>query len=164
MNLSKLLKELEKIENQLPYQTFVNDGVKDRIDASFYFDKTNGKGYLEVIFGPLCVGPPGFAHGGAIASVLDESMGATAWLNGNKVMTMKLEVGYLRPVVLNTKILGEFYIEKVYGKNVELIGKLISENEKITYAESKGIFRIVDNKKFENIDGLDSAFRKILNN
>lgn len=148
--IKEILKKLDKVDNQLQYKTFVSDGIKDRINANFYFDKKNGKGYLEVIFGNLCVGPPGFVHGGAIASVFDESMGATAWLNAYKVITAKLEVYYLKIIPLNTKIFGEFTIENFYGKTVGITGRLVSNDEKITYAKSKGIFVVVDWRKFEN--------------
>lgn len=148
--IKEILKKLDKVDNQLPYKTYVSDGNKDRIDASFYFDEKNGKGYLEVIFGSACIGPPGFAHGGAIASVFDESMGGTAWLNGHKVMTIKLEISYLKPIPLNKKILGELSLEKIHNKNVEISGRLISEDEETTFAKSNGIFRIVNFNKFIN--------------
>jgi hypothetical protein len=66
VSIKDIIKKLQKIENQLPYNTFVSDGNNNRINTSFYFDKDSKSGYLEVIFGDLCIGPPGFAHGGAI--------------------------------------------------------------------------------------------------
>jgi acyl-coenzyme A thioesterase PaaI-like protein len=160
MNIRNIVKKLERIENQLPYNTFVSDNNKNRINSSFYFDKNSKTSYVEVIFGDLCIGPPGFAHGGAIASVFDEGMGATAWLNAHKVMTAKLEVSYLKPVPLNTKIFGEFSIESFHCKTVEIIGKLVSNDEKITYAISKGIFVVVDLKKFKKQLNINSSLKK----
>lgn len=160
MNIKDTVKKLQKIENQLPYNTFVSDGNNDRINVSFYFDKNSKTGYLEVIFGDLCIGPPGFAHGGAIASVFDEGMGAAAWLNAHKVMTAKLEVSYLKPIPLNTKILGEFSIENFHSKTVEISGRLVSEDEETIYAKSNGIFVVVDSKKFKNQLNKDVSFNK----
>lgn len=148
--IKEILKKLDKVDNQLPYNTYVSDGNKERINATFYFDKRNGKGYLEVIFGSLCIGPPGCAHGGAIASVIDEAMGGTVWLNGYTVMTAKLEITYLNPVPLTTLILGEFFLVKVQNKIIEIVGKLISEDEKIEYAKSRGVFVVVDYNKLKN--------------
>jgi len=150
MIIKDFIKKLQKIENQLPYNTFVSDGNNNRINTSFYFDNDSKRGYLEVIFGDLCIGPPGFAHGGAIASAFDEAMGATAWLNAHKVMTAKLEINYLKPVPLNTKILGEFSIVNFQGRKVKIGGKLVSEDEETLFAAANGIFVVVDLKKFEN--------------
>jgi len=144
MDIKEIIKDLEKVENQLPYKTFVNDGNKQRIDGCFYFNKTTEKGYLGVVFGDLCQGPPEFVHGGAIASLMDESMGALAWMNDYKVMTAKLEVRYLRPIPLNIKLYGELSIEHIHGKTVIIKGRLISGDEKITFAKSQGLFSMVD--------------------
>ncbi|MBU2493229.1 MAG: PaaI family thioesterase [Bacteroidetes bacterium] len=160
MSIKDIVKKLQKIENQLPYNTFVSDGNNNRINTSFYFDKDSKSGYLEVIFGDLCIGPPGFAHGGAIASVFDEAMGVTAWLNAHKVMTAKLEINYLKPVPLNTKILGEFSIENIKGRTVKIGGRLVSEDEGTLFAAANGIFVVVNAKKFENKLNQDASFNK----
>eukprot|EP00053_Salpingoeca_punica_P026785 m.226360 g.226360 ORF g.226360 m.226360 type:complete len:159 (+) comp90632_c0_seq1:62-538(+) len=41
-----------------------------------------GKAY----FGHACEGPPGLAHGGSQAAVLDEAMGTVVWVNGGRVL------------------------------------------------------------------------------
>ena len=43
-------------------------------------------------------GPPLHVHGGYLATLLDEAMGASAWLNGHPVLTHKLNVEYRKPV------------------------------------------------------------------
>jgi uncharacterized protein (TIGR00369 family) len=45
-------------------------------------------------------GPPGHAHGGASAAVLDEAMGAAVWRAGHNVAVVNLEINYHRPVPL----------------------------------------------------------------
>lgn len=159
MRIKDIIKRSQKIKNQLPYNTFVSDGNNNRINTSFYFDKDSKSGYIEVIFGDLCIGPPGFAHGGAIASVFDEAMGATAWLNTHKVMTAKLEVNYLKPVPLNTKILGEFSIVNLQGRRVKIGGRLLSEDEETIFTTANGIFVVVDLMKFENQLNQDASDR-----
>lgn len=161
MSIKDIIKKSQNIENQLPYNTFVSDGNNNRINTNYYFDKNSKRGYLEVIFGDLCIGPPGFAHGGAIASVFDEAMGATAWLNGHKVMTAKLQINFLQPIPLNTKMLGKFSVESFKGKTVKILGRLVSEDEKILFAESNGIFVVVDWMKFETRLKQDSYSNKL---
>ena len=43
-------------------------------------------------------GPPGYLHGGIIATLLDEAMSKAVRARGMMAMTRKLEVEYLRPV------------------------------------------------------------------
>ena len=45
-------------------------------------------------------GPPGYAHGGCSAALLDEAMGAAIWLAGHNVAVVKLELNYQHPLPL----------------------------------------------------------------
>jgi uncharacterized protein (TIGR00369 family) len=47
------------------------------------------------------VGPPGHAHGGIIATLLDEAMSKSNRARGILAMTRHIEVDYLRPVPLS---------------------------------------------------------------
>jgi uncharacterized protein (TIGR00369 family) len=49
-------------------------------------------------------GPPGYAHGGASAAVLDEAMGLVVWTAGLKVAAVNLEINYHKPVPLNQSL------------------------------------------------------------
>ena len=46
-------------------------------------------------------GPPGLAHGGFCASILDEAMGGIVWLSGNMALAARLDFRYHAPVKLN---------------------------------------------------------------
>ena len=148
-DLSEHIKLLKKVDKTNKPVTFVSDGNKDRINVSYYFSDESEVHYIEVLFGKYCNGPPGFVHGGAISSVLDEAMGAIAWMNGYKVMTAKLEVKFLNPIPLNEKIYGKISLKSFRDKIVNMTGELVSTNEEITFAKSIGIFIIVDFTKFK---------------
>jgi uncharacterized protein (TIGR00369 family) len=45
-------------------------------------------------------GPPGYAHGGASAAILDEAMGLAVWAAGLKVAAVNLEINYHKPAPL----------------------------------------------------------------
>ncbi len=49
-------------------------------------------------------GPPGYAHGGASAALLDEAMGTAVWAAGHQVVAVNLEVAYQKPVPLDQSI------------------------------------------------------------
>lgn len=49
-------------------------------------------------------GPPGLAHGGASAALLDEAMGAAVWLAGHQVAAVNLNVDFRKPLPLGQKV------------------------------------------------------------
>jgi uncharacterized protein (TIGR00369 family) len=52
-------------------------------------------------------GPPGHAHGGASAAILDEAMGLVVWAAGLKVAAVNLEINYHKPVPLGAPLMLE---------------------------------------------------------
>jgi acyl-coenzyme A thioesterase PaaI-like protein len=46
-------------------------------------------------------GPPGHAHGGASAAILDEAMGLVVWAAGLRVAAVNLEINYHKPLPLH---------------------------------------------------------------
>jgi acyl-coenzyme A thioesterase PaaI-like protein len=50
-------------------------------------------------------GPPGHAHGGIVATILDEAMGKVNKLYGLIALTRRMEIDYLRPVPLRVPLL-----------------------------------------------------------
>ena len=46
-------------------------------------------------------GPPGYCHGGIIATILDEAMGKVNKIREVIAMTAQMKIDYLRPVPLN---------------------------------------------------------------
>lgn len=83
-------------------------------------------------------GPPGFAHGGALAAVLDEAMGMAVWGHGHRVVAVQLEVEYHRPVPLNTPVFVKAWITDRGRWGIRTEGRL-TVNGKIA-AVSRGIY------------------------
>ena len=49
-------------------------------------------------------GPPGHAHGGSMAALLDEAMGAAAWIRRTHLVAAKLELQFRHPVPLGVNV------------------------------------------------------------
>ena len=62
------------------------------------------------------VGPPGHAHGGIIATILDEAMGKVNKLHNVIALTSRMEVNYIRPVPLFTPLIVEGWEVRVHGR------------------------------------------------
>jgi uncharacterized protein (TIGR00369 family) len=84
-------------------------------------------------------GPPGFAHGGASAGLLDEAMGSAVWASGYQVVAVNLQVNYLKPVPLNHTIQVYARIEKTEGRAIHVDSSISLEDGTIMVT-GHGIF------------------------
>ncbi len=69
-------------------------------------------------------GPPGHAHGGASAAILDEVMGAAVWYAGYTVAAAKLEVNYRKPVPLGQPLSTRGSITRRSGRKIYTCGEI----------------------------------------
>lgn len=69
-------------------------------------------------------GPPGHAHGGLSAAVLDEVMGVAVWYAGYIVAAAKIEVNYRKPVPLGQCITTKGYITRRSGRKIYARGEI----------------------------------------
>ncbi len=61
-------------------------------------------------------GPPGHAHGGIIATILDEAMGKVNKLRSVIALTSRMQVEYLKPVPLGKPLVVESWEMRVRGR------------------------------------------------
>ena len=118
-------------------QFLVSTPEDGRVMVRYYRDADDAL-IGRVWFGPRAEGPPGHAHGGAIAAVLDEIMGGAAWLAGHPVMTMSMSVRYRQPVPLKRVFTLRGRVERVDGRKVHMIGEL--RDGETVYDTSTGVF------------------------
>ena len=77
----------------------------------------------EVILTVAQQGPPGYAHGGASAALLDEAMGMAVWLAGHRVVSVHVEADYRKPVPL--------------GQPVRVVGRMVGKSGRRVRAEGQ---------------------------
>ena len=107
----------------------------------------------EVVFGPAFEGPPGHAHGGWVAGILDHLMGMTHVKTGRPGMTSGLSVRYLKPTPLNTKIHVNAETTEIDERRTEVTASM-RVGDTLT-ATAEAIFVRVDAAKF-GLDAEDS--------
>ncbi|CAM8623556.1 PaaI_thioesterase domain containing protein [Acidimicrobiia bacterium] len=83
-------------------------------------------------------GPPGMVHGGIIALVFDELLGATNVCHGLGGFTGTLSIRYERPTPIETDLVLEAWIDRTEGRKVFTVGT-ITFNGEVT-ARAEGIF------------------------
>lgn len=72
----------------------------------------------RVEFGPAYEGPPGCVHGGYVAAVFDELLGATQSLSGSQGMTAHLGVDYRSPTPLGVELVVRGWLERTEGRKI----------------------------------------------
>jgi acyl-coenzyme A thioesterase PaaI-like protein len=103
----------------------------------------------SVRFGAAYEGPPGCVHGGYIAGVFDEALGAAQTYSGWPGMTGTLTVWYRSPTPLHTdlRITGEYV--RTEGRRIYTTGSLWAGDR--LCAEAEGIFVSVDASRFASL-------------
>lgn len=86
-------------------------------------------------------GPPGYAHGGVLASLLDEAMSAAAWLAGYSVVAVHLDFDYRRAVPIGAAIVIEGAVTGTEGDDARKVftnGTILLEG--VPAVSGSGIF------------------------
>ena len=89
------------------------------------------------------VGPPALAHGGIIATILDEAMGKVNKLHNIVCLTSTMEVTYLKPVPLFKPLIVEGWEERVRGREHYRAAEIRNPEGEVL-ASSKGKFIEID--------------------
>ena len=84
-------------------------------------------------------GPPGYVHGGIIATLLDEAMSKAVRVRGHTAMTRQMDVEYLRPVPSGAPIRIEARLVRSEGRKHWTEAKILNAH-KVTLAAGKGLF------------------------
>ena len=95
-------------------------------------------------------GPPGHAHGGVIATLLDEAMSKANRQFGVLAMTRQMEVEYLRPVPLGTRLLLTGRHAGAEGRKHRCEAELANEAGDVL-ARGKALFIEVDRKMLRKV-------------
>jgi acyl-coenzyme A thioesterase PaaI-like protein len=130
-------------------QAFVaGDPNEDRIRVRYYCRPQDNCVVGTVWFGRAAMGPPGHVHGGAMAAVLDEAMGAVVWQAGHIAVAGKLSFKYKAMMELESSLRLETEIVKKQGKLITTTGRLF-DLEGTTYVTAEGLFVEVDRERFK---------------
>ena len=114
--------------------TFMQDNEKKRIVGRF-------------VLGARYQGGAGMAHGGIIATLLDEAMGKVCRFREVRAVTAELSVEYLKPVSVQKEIIVEGWEEaEQQGRNLFHVGEIRNLAGDIL-ARGKARFVVIGNAK-----------------
>ena len=106
-------------------------------------------------------GAPGFAHGGAIATILDDALGSLLVVTRMPAVTVRLEIDYRRPAFIGRPYTVEAWIERREDRKLYFAGNLREEAGMV--AEAHGLFLRVDVEHFlQGADRMAPSWRRDL--
>jgi acyl-coenzyme A thioesterase PaaI-like protein len=91
-------------------------------------------------------GAPGYVHGGAISTILDDALGTLLYVTKTPAVTAKLEVDFRSPAFIDRTYDVEAWIGDRDGRKLHLHGQM-REGERLV-AEGYALFIVVDAEHF----------------
>ena len=119
------------------------DPEGDTLRVAYFRRENDGRLMGRAWFGPGTAGPPGHAHGGAVAAVLDEAMGAAAWMAGHISLAASLHTDFRAMLPLGTDATLEAWVERHEGRKVWTRGALRGDDGRL-FAEANALFIRLD--------------------
>ena len=110
------------------------DPEGNRFRVRYYRDEEQQLN-ARIWFGPEVEGPPGNAHGGSMAAVLDEVLGLAAWAAGYPIVVGNLNVSFRNLLPLQKVVTVESRVVSAEGRKVTVHGRIFCEQT--VYAEGE---------------------------
>ena len=110
----------------------------EAMGAQFYLLE-DGTVTADFTIGDAQQGPPGYAHGGVLASLLDEAMGGASWSAGNRTLSVHLGFDYKRPVPVGERIHISGKVDGREGRKVFTSGTILLADGSVAVS-GNGIF------------------------
>ncbi|XP_018424847.1 PREDICTED: acyl-coenzyme A thioesterase THEM4 [Nanorana parkeri] len=121
---------------------FTRNIDKDGVGFEYCMFYNKAEKRIVCIFqpGPYLEGPPGYTHGGCIATIIDITAGTGAVYSCGSVLTANLNVNYRNPIPLGSTVIIDSRVEKEEGRKVYLSCQIRSHDDAVLHNEATGLF------------------------
>lgn len=142
-------------------RSFVSGDIDgDRLRIWYFLRDEDAMLCAKVWFGIGAEGPPGHAHGGSMAAVLDEAMGFASWVAGHPVVAATITVNFRHKLPLETVFRVEAWVEQVENKKVITKGRIFDPETERVFSDAEGIFIKQPIEKFGNMPAMPAEGEK----
>jgi uncharacterized protein (TIGR00369 family) len=118
------------------------EGNPEGLKLKFHYDPEQLIAKTELRIASKYQGATGFAHGGIIATLLDEAMAKANGLAGIRAVTLKISVSYRKMVPLKQRLTLTGWRTLRKGRKLYLRSELRDQHETLL-AEARGLFLTV---------------------
>ena len=123
-----------------------DSGAEPRLRLQLFKRTKDNSVVGQVWFGPKAGGPPGHAHGGATAYVMDEVMGAAAWLNKRPCVAAELSINYRKMLPLQENMRVEAWVVKKESKKIYVESHIKNSKDQVIVTASATLVSISKDK------------------
>jgi len=127
----------------------IGDQSEDRLKVKYYFRESDHRFFGKVFFGKATQGPPGHAHGGSMAAVLDEAMGFAAWISGQTVVAANISVNHIEMLPVNSVVTVEAWVKTIEGRKVTTKARIYIDD--VVFSTAEGLFINIPADRFGDI-------------
>lgn len=127
---------------------------------TFEQDNANRKITGRFVLGERYQGGGGMAHGGIIATLLDEAMGKVCRFREVRAVTAELSVEYLKPISVQHEIIVEAFEQEQKGRNLFHVGEIRNLAGEVL-ARGKGRFVIVGQSESRQVENRPAEQRSL---
>ena len=120
--------------------------IRDGMRLEFSLDEAARQAICHFNLSRRYTGPPGHAHGGIIATILDEAMGKVNKFRNVLALTSSMEIKYFKPVPLGQPLTVTGYEQSVEGRKHINIAEISNDKDEVL-ARSTGTFIAIDPEK-----------------
>jgi uncharacterized protein (TIGR00369 family) len=118
----------------------------DGMHLKFALDRERKRFVSHFRLNKRFTGPPGYCHGGIIATILDDAMSKLNKLRDVIAATSQLTIEYLRPVPLHAPLTVESRELNKRGRRLTHSAEILDQKGSVL-ARGRGVFVIIDAKK-----------------
>lgn len=118
----------------------------DGMHLKFFLDEAQRHAVCKFKLSRKYTGPPGHAHGGIIATILDEAMGKVNRFRNVLALTSAMDIRYLKPVPLGKVLTVTGFEQSVEGRKHTNVAEISNEHG-VVLARSTGTFIAIDPEK-----------------
>jgi uncharacterized protein (TIGR00369 family) len=115
----------------------------DGLRLKFFYDEPHRRFVCKFRLSRRFTGPPKHAHGGIIATILDEAMGKVNKIRHVVALTRAMEVHFLKPVPLNQTLTVESHEVRVRGRKHINAAEILNDRRE-GLASSRATFIAID--------------------
>ncbi len=135
------LSEADWLNDHTDFQRCFVCGQRNPFGLQLIFRSEGAQIMADFSVGEGHQGFPGVAHGGVLASILDETMGRVPVLEHRWVMTARLELRYRAPAPINTPLLVRAEATDDRLRMVRVKGQIVlAEHPETVVCEAEGTF------------------------
>ncbi|XP_053550593.1 acyl-coenzyme A thioesterase THEM4-like [Bombina bombina] len=130
------------VEPRQEKRLFTRNLDKDGVGFEYTMFYNIAKKRMVTLFqsGPYLEGPPGFTHGGCIATIIDSTAGACVVCTYGSVMTANLNVNYRNSIPLGSTVIVDSQVDKVEGRKVYASCQIRSHDDALLHTEATALF------------------------